>query len=77
LVDENGILKPLADRTVSVKVEGAGTLQDFGSANPQTEENYFHTEYTTYDGKALAVVRPTESGTITVTRKVPGTFFNP
>ncbi|MEH7492604.1 glycoside hydrolase family 2 TIM barrel-domain containing protein [Neobacillus niacini] len=72
LVDENSILKPLADRTVSVKVEGAGTLQGFGSANPKTEENYFHTEHTTYDGKALVVVRPTESGTITVTVEAEG-----
>jgi beta-galactosidase len=72
LVDENGILKPLADRKVTVNVEGAGTLQGFGSANPKTEENYFDKVHTTYDGKALAVVRPTESGTITVTVEAEG-----
>ncbi|MFB3160188.1 glycoside hydrolase family 2 TIM barrel-domain containing protein [Neobacillus sp. 179-J 1A1 HS] len=72
LVDENGILKPLADRKVTVKVEGAGTLQGFGSGNPKTEENFFASEHTTFDGKALAVIRPTESGLITVTFEADG-----
>jgi beta-galactosidase len=66
LVDEEGILKPLADRKITVKVEGAGILQGLGSGNPKTEENYFDAETTTFDGKALAVIRPIKSGTITV-----------
>jgi beta-galactosidase len=72
LVDDKGILKPLADRKVSIKVEGAGTLQGFGSANPMTEENYFDTVHTTYDGKALAVIRPTASGIINVIVEADG-----
>lgn len=66
LVDEKGILKPLADRKVSVKVEGAGILLGLGSGNPKTEENYFDSTHTTFDGQALAVVRPTANGIINV-----------
>lgn len=67
LVDEQGNLYNTADRKVSVKVEGAGVLQGFGSANPKSEETFYETEHTTFDGKALAVVRPTSTGLITVT----------
>jgi beta-galactosidase len=72
LVDEQGNLYNTADRIVSVKVEGAGVLQGFSSANPASEENFFDAERTTFDGKALAVVRPTGAGTITVTVNAEG-----
>ena len=57
-----------ADREVTVSVEGPGVLQGFGSAAPATEESYLDDVHTTFDGRALAVVRPTGAGTITVTR---------
>jgi beta-galactosidase len=57
LADENGIVKPLVDRKVTVHVEGAGLLMGFGSANPLTEESFMDAEHTTYRGRALAVVR--------------------
>jgi beta-galactosidase len=57
LADENGTANPLADRLVTVKVEGAGTLMGFGSANPFTEESFSDETHTTYLGRALAVVR--------------------
>jgi beta-galactosidase len=72
LVDNNGILKPTADRKVSVKVDGAGILQGLGSGSPSSEEDYFASENTTYDGRILAVIRPAEPGTIQVTVKAEG-----
>lgn len=72
LVDGNGNLYNTADRKVAVRVEGPGLLQGFGSANPKSEENFFDTERTTFDGRALAVVRPTGSGRITVTVTAEG-----
>lgn len=72
LVDEKGNLYNNIDRKVTVQVEGAGILQGFGSANPKTEEHFFDTERTTFDGKVLAVVRPVNSGKITVTVIVEG-----
>ncbi|MFZ2095542.1 MAG: glycoside hydrolase family 2 TIM barrel-domain containing protein [Anaerolineales bacterium] len=57
LTDENGIVKPLADRRVTVQVEGAGKLMGFGSANPVTEESFTDDTHSTYQGRAIAVVR--------------------
>jgi beta-galactosidase len=68
LADEAGILHPLADREVTVRVEGAGALLGFGSANPLTEERFTDEVHTTYQGRALAVVRAgAEPGTVRVT----------
>jgi beta-galactosidase len=65
LVDGNGALYNTADRKVSVELDGPGVLQGFGSANPKTEERFSDPVHTTFDGRALAVIRPTGAGTIT------------
>lgn len=54
--DEQGIVECNSDRKLSVTVEG-GELLAFGSANPCTEEAYLSGSFTTYYGRALAVVR--------------------
>jgi beta-galactosidase len=72
LVDGNGNLYNTADREVTVQLDGPGVLQGLGSANPRTEESFFDNEHTTFDGRALAVVRPTGGGTITVTVTADG-----
>ena len=53
-----------ADRPVTVEVSGPGVLLGFGSAAPSTEERFDATERRTYDGRALAVLRPTGPGKI-------------
>ena len=53
-------------------VEGPAVLAGFGSAAPSTEESYRDDVHTTSDGRALAVVRPTGPGTITVRAAAPG-----
>jgi Glycoside hydrolase family 2 C-terminal domain 5 len=60
------------DREVTVSVAGAGVLAGFGSAAPSTEESYLDAVHTSFDGRALAVVRPTGPGTITVRASAPG-----
>ena len=65
VADENGIVESNADRRVTVTVEG-GELLAFGSANPCTTEEYHSGSFTTYYGRALAVVRAGEAGTVTV-----------
>lgn len=72
IVDENGIVKPFSDRKVKVKVEGAGILQGLGSANPKSEESFTASEHSTFHGRALAVIRPTGSGSIRVTVEAEG-----
>ena len=61
-----------ADREVTVTVDGPGVLQGFGSAAPATEESYLDDVHTTFDGRALAVVRPTGPGAIIVTVAAEG-----
>ena len=72
LVDRDGTPYTSADREVTVDVEGPAVLQGFGSGNPRTEERFFERADTTFDGRALAVVRPTGSGVITVTVAAQG-----
>ena len=62
----NGVVESNADRKLKVTVEG-GELLGFGSANPRTEERFDAGEYTTYYGRALAVVRAGQSGSVNVT----------
>ena len=56
----NGMVESNADRKLTVAVKG-GELLAFGSANPCTEEQYHSGSFTTYYGRALAIVRMGES----------------
>ena len=68
LVDENGVLHPNADISVSIHTDGPITVQGFGTADPKSEENYFDTTITTFHGRAMAVIRSTtQTGVGTVT----------
>ena len=62
----NGLVESNADRKLRVTVEG-GELLAFGSANPCTEEQYHSGSFTSYYGRALAVVRAGESGSVKIT----------
>jgi len=55
LVGDNGGVESNDDRRLTVHVDG-GTLLGFGSANPRTEERYDTGSFTTYYGKAQAIV---------------------
>lgn len=57
LADRQGIIKTSEERTVTVVVEGAGTLADLGNANPYNEETYKNSFHKTYYGRVQAVVR--------------------
>ena len=68
LVGKNGVTKASADQKLTVKAEGAGTLQAFGSARPHMKEDFVSDTHTTFYGKALAVIRAGyEPGTVKVT----------
>lgn len=56
VIGDNGIVESNADRTVTVTVEGSELLA-FGSANPCTTEQYHTGTFTTYYGRAMAIVR--------------------
>ena len=63
--DANGIVEANADREISVTVEG-GELLAFGSANPCTAEEYHVGRFTSYYGRALAIIRADEPGTLKI-----------
>lgn len=65
VIGENGVVESNADRKLTVTVTG-GELLGFGSANPCTEEQYHTGSFTTYHGRALAVIRAGEQGTLNV-----------
>lgn len=65
LVGENRMVESNDDRLLKVTVTG-GELLAFGSANPRTEEEYHRGEFTTYYGRAQAVVRSNQEGTMQV-----------
>mgnify|MGYP002627269471 CR=1 FL=1 len=66
LKDEKGTVESNADRKLTVSVEG-GELLGFGAANPKTEEQYYTGSFTSYLGRALAVVRVYGDTSVTVT----------
>ncbi len=72
LTDENGVIHPGADRDVHVVVTGPGVLQALGSARPDNDQPYGGTSHRTYQGRALALVRPTGAGTVTITVSADG-----
>ena len=54
--DINGIVESNADCEILLSVDG-GELLAFGSANPRTEESFNTGRYTTYYGRAQAVIK--------------------
>jgi beta-galactosidase len=72
LVDEAGVVHTTLDRRVRIEIDGPGALQGLCSANPATEEKFTATACSTFDGRALAVVRPTSAGQLIVTVTAEG-----
>lgn len=73
LTDENGVLRPLADRTVTVHVDGAATLLGLGTGEAITTEGFASPSHRTFNGRALAVLRAGhEPGDVTVTVTADG-----
>ncbi|MEH7098397.1 glycoside hydrolase family 2 TIM barrel-domain containing protein [Neobacillus vireti] len=73
VIDENGRLVPTAELKTTAHVEGAATLEAFGTGKPQTTENYKSGEFTSYKGRLLAIIRGGyESGTSVLTVNIDG-----
>lgn len=72
LTDAAGTTRGDADRVVTVSIEGPAVLAGIGTGRARTEESFGASAVTTYDGRALAIVRPTGAGSITVTVSAEG-----
>lgn len=66
LRDASGVVAPAAAAKVTVRVEGPGVLQGLGTDAFASENSYAADSCETFLGRALAVVRPTGAGNITV-----------
>ncbi|NQX12160.1 glycoside hydrolase family 2 protein [Microbacteriaceae bacterium VKM Ac-2855] len=72
LRDTDGVLATAQDLLVHATVEGPGVLQGMGSTRPVTEESFLESSATTFEGRALAIIRPTGAGEIVVTVSADG-----
>ncbi len=73
LRDIAGTLNPNVEKSVTINIDGPGTIMGYGSADPESEENYFDTIAKAYEGRLRAAVRGTgETGTITITFSADG-----
>ncbi len=71
VVDEAGNAF-VVDRPLTLTVEGPAQLQGFGSGNPVTDESFSQRTHSTFEGRALAAIRPTGTGTVRVGVSAPG-----
>lgn len=72
LHDENGTLVPTAADLVQFSVTGPGKIIGVDSGNIMSTERFQASERKAYQGRALAILRATEGGKITLTATVEG-----
>jgi hypothetical protein len=72
VVDSDGVRATDVQDEVRIEVTGAGRLQGFGSGSPVTTGSYADDRHHLFDGRAIAVIRPTEPGDIVVTARADG-----
>jgi len=72
LVDENGTVVPGAADLLRFNLTGPGKIIGLDSSNVMSTEPFQASERKAYQGRALAIVRATASGKITLTAKAEG-----
>lgn len=72
LADADGVVACDRDTEVTVEVTGTGALAALGSSRARTTESFAGPSRLTHDGRALAVVRGTGEGEVTVTVSAAG-----
>lgn len=65
LTDHAGIIESKHDTQLEIDVNG-GKLLGFGSAQPKTEERFNVHRYTTYYGRAQAIIKATHKGKVEI-----------
>lgn len=70
--DAEGRLVTTATDSVEVTVSGAGELIALGNGRPDNSERYDQQTHRLFDGRLLAVIRPSGAGSITVTASAGG-----
>ncbi len=70
--DADGVVLCGPDRSVTVEISGPAVVAGLSSGNPQTAERFDADACTTYDGRALAIIRATGPGSIMVSVSADG-----
>jgi beta-galactosidase len=73
IVDENGLVVPVANNAVEFKVEGEGVLIGTDNGNPQDKTTMKSNKRNAFNGLALAVIQSTgNGGNIKISAHSPG-----
>lgn len=73
LMDHKGVENLFAQKRVHVEIEGNAYLQGFGNADPQSVGSYDNSDWETFDGYVMAVIRASrECGDVRVTFSAEG-----
>jgi beta-galactosidase len=72
IVDVNGQLVPQDSVYIRLTLSGSGELAASGNANPKDMASVNQKLINTYKGRALAVIRPTESGSVKLSAEAKG-----
>lgn len=73
VLDDEGLLHPLADQRVRFRLEGPGTIAGVGNADPRSVESFQRPERRVYGGRCLVVLRAgSRSGTLTLQAEADG-----
>lgn len=66
IADSRGVVANDARDQIEVTIEGAAELAGLGTADPLSEERFDADRRSTFDGRALAIIRPTGRGRISL-----------
>ena len=72
VVDTDGNLNMEILNKIEVSIEGPAVLAGYGTASPCSEENYYDTSVTPYEGRVRAAIRAAGKGEIVVSFKTDG-----
>ncbi|HUQ67071.1 MAG TPA: glycoside hydrolase family 2 TIM barrel-domain containing protein [Flavitalea sp.] len=73
LVDQNGNILPKADDMINFEIDGPGTIEGVGNANPMSTESYQQHHRKLWRGKCLVIIKSTEeAGDIKLTATMNG-----
>lgn len=72
LMAENGEINDAERTKIHAEVSGAGELAALGTGEPISEESFRCGSFTTFHGRALAIIRPTGQGSISLTVTADG-----
>ncbi len=69
---ENGEVSHMTEKQIQAEVTGCGELIALGTGNPKSEEKFGSGSFASFDGRAVAVIRPKGKGEITLKADAEG-----